>query len=65
MSSPRLHVAPSDGGPLVVRSDDELMTLAQAGVRDAFAVLVERHAARLISACTRFVSDAQTGRDLA
>lgn len=65
MPLPRLHVAPSDGGPLAARSDDELMTLAQAGVREAFAVLVERHAAKLISACTRFVSDAHTGRELA
>lgn len=61
----RLHLAPSDGGPLAARSDDELMTLAQAGVREAFAVLVARHASKLIAACARFVSDAQTGRELA
>jgi Sigma-70 region 2 len=47
------------------RSDDELMTLAQAGVREAFGVLVERHAQRLVHACARFVNDAEVGSDLA
>jgi RNA polymerase sigma-70 factor (ECF subfamily) len=47
------------------RSDDELMTLAQAGVRDAFAVLVERHAVRLAQACSRFVNNADAGAELA
>jgi hypothetical protein len=41
MPAPRLVKALPD--PLPSRSDDELMTLAQAGVREAFGVLVERH----------------------
>lgn len=47
------------------RSDDELMALARAGLRSALATLVERHAARVLHACTRFVNDAQLGRELA
>jgi RNA polymerase sigma-70 factor (ECF subfamily) len=47
------------------RSDDELMTLAQAGVRDAFAVLVGRHAVRLAQACARFVNNADAGAERA
>lgn len=47
------------------RSDDELMTLAQAGLRSAFATLVERHAQRLVNLCARFVNDQQLGRELA
>jgi RNA polymerase sigma-70 factor (ECF subfamily) len=62
-SSPRL--VPLPRGPLPDRSDDELMTLAQAGVRDAFAVLVERHAARLVRACSRWVDDTEAGAELA
>jgi RNA polymerase sigma-70 factor, ECF subfamily len=45
MPLPRL-VQPVTGA-LPDRSDDDLMTLAQAGMREAFAVLVERHATRL------------------
>jgi RNA polymerase sigma factor (sigma-70 family) len=63
MPPPRLvRLAP---GLLPERSDDELMTLAQAGVRDAFAVLVERHAARLVRACSGFVDDSEAGAELA
>jgi RNA polymerase sigma-70 factor (ECF subfamily) len=47
------------------RTDDELMTLAQAGVREAFAVLVARHAERLVQTCSRFVNDAAAGAELA
>jgi RNA polymerase sigma-70 factor, ECF subfamily len=50
---------------LIARSDDELMALAGAGLRSAFEVLVERHAERLVSLCSRFVNDAQRGRELA
>jgi RNA polymerase sigma-70 factor (ECF subfamily) len=41
------------------------MQLAQAGLREAFAVLVERHAARVLALCSRFAGDAQAGRELA
>jgi RNA polymerase sigma-70 factor, ECF subfamily len=50
---------------LLARSDDELMALAGAGLRSAFEVLVERHAERVVSLCSRFVNDAQRGRELA
>ncbi|HXX67964.1 MAG TPA: sigma-70 family RNA polymerase sigma factor [Polyangiaceae bacterium] len=50
---------------LAERTDDELMTLAQAGLRPAFAVLVERHAARVVQLCSRFVGDADVGAELA
>jgi RNA polymerase sigma-70 factor, ECF subfamily len=50
---------------LASRSDDELMTLAAAGLRSAFAALVERHAERVVALCSRFVNDAQRGRELA
>lgn len=41
------------------------MELSQAGLRPAFAVLVERHAERVVSSCGRFVNDAELGRELA
>lgn len=47
------------------RSDDELMVLARAGVKAAFAVLVERHALRVVRLCSRFVNDDDHGRELA
>jgi RNA polymerase sigma-70 factor, ECF subfamily len=47
------------------RTDDELMTLAQAGARSAFAELVRRHAERVVNACSRFANDADVGADLA
>jgi RNA polymerase sigma-70 factor (ECF subfamily) len=47
------------------RSDDELMVLAQAGVRDAFATLVERHGERLMRTCSRFVNDSELGAEIA
>jgi RNA polymerase sigma-70 factor, ECF subfamily len=62
MRAPRLVPPP---GPLSDRTDDELMTLAQAGVREAFAVLVERHAERLVRACARFVGDSEAGAEIA
>ena len=63
MTFPRLVRAAPE--PLPARSDDELMTLAQAGLRDAFAVLVERHAERLVHVCARFVDDGELGAELA
>jgi len=50
---------------LAARGDDELMALARAGLRAAFAVLVERHARRVVDLCARFVNDAQQGQELA
>lgn len=66
MSIPRL-VRPegTSRSALAERSDDELMTLTQAGARDAFEALVTRHAQRLVSLCARFLNDAQLGRDAA
>lgn len=66
MAFPRLVGAePLPQGALAERSDDELMTLAQAGLTSAFATLVERHAARVVNLCSRLVGDAQLGRELA
>jgi RNA polymerase sigma-70 factor (ECF subfamily) len=63
MPFPRLvRLAP---GSLLERSDDELMALAQAGVREAFAALVDRHAERLVHACSAFVHDSGAGVELA
>jgi RNA polymerase sigma factor (sigma-70 family) len=65
MTFPRLVKGPEPPATLDQRSDDELMTLAQAGMRDAFAVLVERHAQRLVQVCARFVNDGDLGAELA
>jgi RNA polymerase sigma-70 factor, ECF subfamily len=66
MSFPRLvrtEDAPREA--LSERSDDDLMRLARAGAKSAFAVLVERHAARVLALCARFVNDAELGREIA
>jgi RNA polymerase sigma-70 factor, ECF subfamily len=66
MTFPRLvQAAPRPLATLGDRGDDELMTLAQAGLREAFAVLVERHAERLVQVCARFVNDGDLGAELA
>ena len=66
MAFPRLvRAKPPAEDALSERSDDELVQLAQAGVKDAFAVLVERHAQRVVNLCSRFAGDAQLGRELA
>jgi RNA polymerase sigma-70 factor, ECF subfamily len=65
MRSPRLVGSESGGAPLEERTDDELMTLAQAGAREAFAVLVERHALRVVETCSRFTGDRGAGAELA
>jgi RNA polymerase sigma-70 factor (ECF subfamily) len=66
MAFPRLvRPASSPEDALEGRSDDELMRLARAGLKPAFAALVERHATRLVACCTRFVNDAELGRELA
>jgi RNA polymerase sigma-70 factor (ECF subfamily) len=63
MHAPRLvRLVP---GSLPERSDDELMELSQAGVRDAFAALVERHAERVVRTCAAFVHDGAAGAELA
>jgi RNA polymerase sigma factor (sigma-70 family) len=63
MPAPRL--VPPAPGSLPERPDDELMTLAQAGSREAFEVLVTRHAERLVHACARLVGNGDTGAELA
>ncbi len=66
MAFPRLVRAPDPPqAALAERSDDELMQLACAGLRSAFAVLVERYTLRVVNLCARFVNDAQLGRELA
>jgi RNA polymerase sigma factor (sigma-70 family) len=64
-AKPQLRVVPSKDTGLLHSSDDELMILAQAGRRDAFAVLVERHAGRVFAVCFRYVSDQQLALELA
>jgi RNA polymerase sigma-70 factor, ECF subfamily len=65
MVFPRLVSSKSSVNPLQERTDDELMMLAQTGARQAFGVLVERHARRVVQLCARFVNDAQLGQELA
>jgi RNA polymerase sigma-70 factor, ECF subfamily len=66
MAFPRLVRAQEPAqDALAERSDDELMKLAQAGLKSAFEVLVERHARHVVNLCSRFVNDAQLGRELA
>lgn len=60
-----VRAAEPPAGALSERSDDELMALARAGLRAAFAVLVARHAERVVAACARFVNGAELGRELA
>jgi RNA polymerase sigma-70 factor (ECF subfamily) len=66
MAFPRL-VRPTGSldDALDARTDDELMRFARAGLKPAFAVLVARHAARVVACCSRFVNDAELGRELA
>jgi RNA polymerase sigma-70 factor (ECF subfamily) len=65
MDRTHLRLLPRPDAALAECSDDELMTLAQAGLRDAYAVLVERHAARVIALCTRFVGERPLALELA
>jgi RNA polymerase sigma-70 factor, ECF subfamily len=66
MSFPRLvRAEDTTRDALAERSDDDLMRLSRAGVKSAFAVLVERHGSRVIGSCSRFVNDAELGRELA
>ncbi len=45
--------------------DDTLMSLAQAGSREAFATLVERHALQVVQSCYRFSGEREQARELA
>jgi RNA polymerase sigma-70 factor (ECF subfamily) len=66
MAFPRLvRATGSSDDALEERSDDELMRLSRAGLKAAFAVLVERHARRVVACCTRLVNDAGLGTELA
>lgn len=66
MQFPRLvHPVPIEAQPLSGRDDDTLMTLAQAGSREAFAALVERHALRVVRTCSRFTGDTEQACELA
>jgi RNA polymerase sigma-70 factor (ECF subfamily) len=66
MNFPRLvRAVPAQAQPLSGRGDDALMTLAQAGSREAFAVLVERHAMRVVQTCARFTFDRDQASELA
>ncbi len=64
MTSPRLVRPVPSGVPLEERSDDDLMILSQAGAREAFAVLIERHALRVAQTCSRFAGDVAEGIEL-
>ena len=65
MSLPRLvQSVRIEGVPLSGRNDDTLMTLAQAGSREAFAVLVERHALRVVQTCLRFTGNVERAKEL-
>lgn len=47
------------------RSDDDLMTLARGGHREAFAIVVGRHASKLTQFCVKMTGDRRTGEDVA
>jgi hypothetical protein len=59
---PALRRAASDLG---ARSDDELMTLAAAGVLDAFSALVGRHEGALRRFCAKLLGAGDVGDDVA
>jgi RNA polymerase sigma-70 factor (ECF subfamily) len=53
------------GVELADRSDDDLMTLARGGHREAFAMLVGRHAQRLTEFSVKMMGDRRAGEDVA
>lgn len=55
----------TDGGALSDRDDDALMLLSAAGQRDAFRVLVERHAQGVFRFCVRLTNDRRIAEELA
>jgi RNA polymerase sigma-70 factor, ECF subfamily len=56
---------PRASSSLTEHSDDELMRVLKDGGHEAFAVLVERHAKRVVRLCSRLAKDPQLGRELA
>lgn len=54
-----------NGDALGERDDDALMLLAAAGKRDAYRVLVERHAQRVFRFCFRLTNDRRIAEELA
>lgn len=60
-----IPISAAKTAPLRSRTDDELMRLARAGRRDAFAALVERHMTRLTDFCVKMTGDRSGGEDLA
>ena len=66
MAKPQLvPLVRTEPQPLGGRADDELMALVQAGSRQAFAVLVERYALRVVQTCLRFAGELEQARELA
>ena len=59
-----LRLIKNEGG-LSDRDDDALMLLAAAGQRDAYRVLVERHAQRVFRFCLRLTNDRRLAEELA
>ena len=60
-----IQLTPQVSQPLSSRDDDALMVLSQAGSREAFAVLVERYAVRVIQITARFTGNAEQAEELA
>ena len=51
--------------PFEGRTDDELMTLAQAGMRDAFGALALRHMRRVVGYCAKLLGDVRAAEEVA
>jgi RNA polymerase sigma-70 factor (ECF subfamily) len=62
---PELHMVRAEASGLSACSDDDLMLLASAGRKNAFAELVRRHGERLARFCAKWVLDGALGEDLA
>jgi RNA polymerase sigma-70 factor (ECF subfamily) len=69
MNNPRPKLIPlrasSAASDLTQGDDEQLMSLAAAGSRAAFAVLVERYLPRLTKFCARFVGQPEHAEELA
>ena len=65
MSDAHLTLVPATGDHLADRSDDDLMLLASAGAREAFAALLDRHGARVLGFCVRMLGDPARAEDVA
>jgi RNA polymerase sigma-70 factor (ECF subfamily) len=55
----------STGPAFIQRSDDELMSLARAGIREAFAELVARYVDGLVSFCAKLTGDRRAAEEIA